>query len=87
MSLHVFVILGVPGLFCRFYSFDGKNLLANNIDPDQTPQDVASDLCLHCLLMTLLRVSSLEWVKHPGINIVNSDTLSGIRQLFVNDIQ
>ena len=47
-----FVILG---LFCRFYSnFDGKS--ANTVDPDQTPHNVASDLGLHCLPITLLRV-------------------------------
>ena len=45
-------------LFCRFYSiFDGKSLLANNVDPDQTPHNVASDLILHYLSMTPLRVS------------------------------
>ena len=27
----------------------------NNVDPDQTPQYVASDLDLHCLPLTLLR--------------------------------
>ena len=32
-------------------------MLANNEDFDQTPHDVASDLGLHCLPMTLLRVS------------------------------
>ena len=32
-------------------------LLSNNVDPDQTPHNVASDLGLHCLPMTLLRVS------------------------------
>ena len=51
--------LGMSGLFCLFYSnFDGK-LLANNVDPDQTPHYVASDLGLHCLLMALLWVSRL----------------------------
>ena len=50
-----FVILGVSGLFCHFYSiFDKKILLANNVDPDQMPHHVASDLGLHCLPMTLL---------------------------------
>ena len=48
----------VSGLLCRFYSmFDGKNLLANTVDPDQTPYYVASDFGLHCLHMTLLGVS------------------------------
>ena len=39
-------------------------MLANNVGPDQTPH-VASDLGLHCLPMTLLRVSWQEWVKMP----------------------
>ena len=33
-------------------------LLANNVDPDQTAHNVASDLGLHFLPMTLLWVSS-----------------------------
>ena len=37
-----------------FY-FSSKILLANNVDPDQMPH-VASDMGLHCLPMTLLRV-------------------------------
>ena len=32
-------------------------MLANAEDPDQAPQNVASDLGLHCLPMTLLWVS------------------------------
>ena len=32
-------------------------MLANNVDPDQTPHNVASNLGLHCLPMTLLQVS------------------------------
>ena len=28
-------------------------LNTNNVDPDQTPHSVASDLGLHCLLITL----------------------------------
>ena len=34
-------------------------LLANSGDPDQTPHSAASDLCLHCLSITVLRVSGL----------------------------
>ena len=41
-----FVIFEVTGLF---RSFLWKILIANFVDPDQTPHDVASDLCLHCL--------------------------------------
>ena len=35
-------------------------MLANTTDSDQTPHFVASDLGLHCLPMTLLRVSTLD---------------------------
>ena len=48
-----FVILGVSGLFCGFYSiFYGKSCY--NVDPDQMPHYVASDLGLHCLPMTFM---------------------------------
>ena len=38
-------------------------LFANSGDPDQTPHAVASDLGLHCLPVTSLGVSSLQWVR------------------------
>ena len=38
-------------------------LFANTGDPDQTPRSAASDLGLHCLLITLLRVSRLHWIS------------------------
>ena len=38
-------------------------LFANSGDPDQTPRSAASDLGLHYLPITLLGVSSLQWVK------------------------
>ena len=44
--------MGVMNLFCRVYSILVEILLANNVDPDQTPNDVASDLGLHCLPLT-----------------------------------
>ena len=39
-------------------------LFANSGDPDQTPRSAASDLVLHCLPITLLRVSQLQWVNN-----------------------
>ena len=39
----------MSGLFCCFYSIFDKILLANTVDPDQTPHIVASDLGQHCL--------------------------------------
>ena len=38
-------------------------LFANSGDPDQRPQNAVSDLGLHCLPITLLRVSRLQRVK------------------------
>ena len=39
------------------------DLFANSGDPDQTPCSAASDLGLHCLPITLLGVSRLQWFK------------------------
>ena len=53
-----FNILGVSDKFCHFYSnFLTKSLLVNNVDPDQMPHYVASNLGLHYLPMTLLLIS------------------------------
>ena len=38
-------------------------LFANSEDPDQMLHSAGSDLGLHCLPMTLLGVSRLQWVK------------------------
>ena len=38
-------------------------LFSNSGDPDQTPRSAASDLRLHCLPITLLGVSQLQWVN------------------------
>ena len=38
-------------------------LFANSGDPDQMPHSAACDLGLHCLPITLLLVSRLQWVK------------------------
>ena len=51
------VILGWWVYFVAFILFLMENLLANNVDPDQMPNYVASYLGLHCLPITLLRVS------------------------------
>ena len=44
-------------------------LFANSRDPDQTPHSVASDLGLHCLPVTLLGISSLQWVNSFVTNV------------------
>ena len=48
-------------------------LYANSGDPDQMPHSAASDLGLHCLPITLLQVSQLQWDNKPYLGIV-SDT-------------
>ena len=45
-----FVILGVTSVLLLLFYFCWKILLANNVDLDQTPHDVASDLvCTVCI--------------------------------------
>ena len=38
-------------------------LFANSGDPDQTPHSAVTDLDLHCLPVSRLVVSSLQWAK------------------------
>ena len=38
-------------------------VFTNSEDPDQMPHSVVSDLGLHCLPITLLGVSRLQWVN------------------------
>ena len=49
------------------YIFLQKNIwttvFANSEDPDQMPHSAASDMDLHCLPVTHLGVSSLQWAK------------------------
>ena len=40
---------------------------ANTVDPDQTPRSVASDLGLHCLVMSLLWDAMPKWIKTRAI--------------------
>ena len=42
---------------------------ANSGDPDQTLHSAASNLGLHCLPITFLGVSRLQWVKTSMIRI------------------
>ena len=63
-----FVILGVPDLFCRFYSIfmvNSVSLSANTIDPEQRPQYVASHLGLHCLPMHFYGFPGKNKLKYP----------------------
>ena len=48
---------GVGSILSLLFCFRWQILLANNVDPDQMPHYVASDLGLHYLPMTHLPVS------------------------------
>ena len=49
------------------YSYRKKaKLFANSGTPDQTPCSAAPDLGLHCLPITHLGVSRLQWVKESS---------------------
>ena len=54
---------GVGSAVSHLFYLEWKILLANTVDPNQTPHYVASDLGLHCLPMTPIRVTRSEWVK------------------------
>ena len=61
-----YVLLVVFGIFCRFYLFFvfflWKILLANNVDPDQTPHGLVPDQGLHCLLtLNLLSLNLFQF--------------------------
>ena len=57
--------------FFAFIIFLMKILIANNVDPDQTPHNVASDLGLHCSPITLFQVSKYEWVKELQVYLAS----------------
>ena len=58
-------------------------LFANSGDPDQMLQNVASDLGLHCLPITLFGVSRLKWVKaiKKTKNFKSKHSISSLRTL------
>ena len=45
---------GAGSILSLLFYFLWKVLLANSVDPEQMPHHVASDLGLHCLLITFL---------------------------------
>ena len=49
-----------------------SELIANNVDPDQTPRSAASDLGLHCLLESLLWDARLKWVNLKYLNLMQT---------------
>ena len=55
-------------------------LFANSGDPDRTLHSAPSDLGLHCLPITLLGVSRLQWVKAP-ITAAADDILKISREM------
>ena len=67
---------------------------ANSVDPDQTPQNAASDLGLHCLLMSLLWDARLKSGKdssqptYPGsLLLTYSQVLESLIRLCMHCLQ
>ena len=46
---------------------DMSERYANNVEPDQTPRSVASDLDLHCLRISFLWDARHKWVKRTTV--------------------
>ena len=55
-------------------------LFANSGDPDQILHSAASDLALHCMPITLLGVSRLQWVKDSGQSFLRQSAISNMRK-------
>ena len=71
-----FVNLEVSSLFAAFILFVMEILLANIVDPDQTPYDMASGVGLHCLPMT--------FYGFPGKNgLINKTFMSEVLELLI----
>ena len=60
-------------------------LFANSGDADQTLHFAASDLGLHCLPITPLGVSRLQWVKRSFVFIHNLKEKNNNIELYVSD--
>ena len=52
LDLSIFSFMDVWYIFSFLMHFEQKLLYANNVDPDQTPRSVASELGLHYLSMS-----------------------------------
>ena len=63
-------ILGTSGY--EIYSKRKKaKLFANSGDPDQMPHSAVCDLGLHCLPITFLQVSRLQWINITFLKLVD----------------
>ena len=69
------VILGYHGpLVITMFFLEIPVFNANSIGPDQRPHSAASNLDLHCLPFTILRISRLKWIDRIVLKI--SDLLN-----------
>ena len=67
-------------LFSILYLNFKRNLSANSGQPGQTPHFAASDLVLHCLLMSHKKDARLIWVKTTGMLCLVVFSLSTVAQ-------
>ena len=77
-------LLNILANFSNLFLLKMAKLFANSGDPDQTLHSAASDLGLHCLPVTHLGVSRLQWVNCHSL-FVNKITilLSEVLQIIV----
>ena len=54
----------VGSILSLLFYFRWKILFANNVDPDQTPHDVASNLGVHCVPMTFYGFPGKNGLKY-----------------------
>ena len=66
---------GVWSILSLIFYFNGKILLSNTVGPDQMPHNVASDLGLHFLPMTLLWVSGKSWLRFSWCSLYIFQTI------------
>ena len=60
--------ISIFGMFFPFlFEFLKTLLYANSGEPDQTPRFAASDMVLHCLLMSHKKDARLMWVNYAKI--------------------
>ena len=56
--------------YCIYHKYSDRHALANNVDPDETPQNAASHQCMHCL--SLIQ-QLLDTVEQLVVNCISSN--------------
>ena len=57
-------------------------VLANSVAPDEMPRFAVFHLCVHCLPMTRLGISSLQWIKVCIVFTYDLSLLNRVRMAY-----